>query len=414
MSDKKIKQPKVRFKEFAGENAYAWEQRKLGDISDKVTEKNTNNNYDETLTNSAELGIITQRDFFDKDISNEKNLDGYYVVREDDFVYNPRISNFAPVGPIKRNKLGRTGVMSPLYYVFRTYDIDRTYLEYYFDSTCWHKFMQLNGDSGARADRFAIKSSVFVEMPIPFPELDEQKKIGQLLDTLTNLITLHQRELENTKDLKNTMLSKMFPKDGSDIPEFRFAGFTDPWEQRKLSDVADIIGGGTPSTDVPEYWGGKIDWYSPTEIGKNVYADSSEKKITELGYEKSSAKMLPADKTILFTSRAGIGDMAILRHPGTTNQGFQSLVLKEGYNTYFVYSAGYLIKKYALKHASGSTFLEISGKQLGKMEINVPVAEEQEKIGAFFKSIDDLVALHQRELETYQTLKQTMLDKMFI
>ena len=172
----------------------AWEQRKLSIISDKVIEKNKDSVYSETLTNSAEFGIINQRDFFDKDISNIKNLNGYYVVRNDDFVYNPRISKYAPVGPIKRNKLGRTGVMSPLYYVFRTHDIDRSYLEYYFETTYWHRFMKLNGDSGARSDRFAIKDSVFKQMPIPYPSLKEQEKIGQVIEGLSNLITLHQRK----------------------------------------------------------------------------------------------------------------------------------------------------------------------------------------------------------------------------
>ncbi|WP_123053183.1 restriction endonuclease subunit S [Clostridium sp. JN-1] len=198
--------PKLRFPEFTD----PWEQRKLGEISDKVTEKNTENFYDETLTNSAEFGIVTQRDFFDKDISNAKNLNGYYVVQNDDFVYNPRISNFAPVGPIKRNKLARTGVMSPLYYVFRTHDIDKTYLEHYFDTTCWHSFMKLNGDSGARSDRFAIKDSVFIEMPIPFPNLEEQKKIGRFFDTITTLITLHQRKLNHLQEQKKALLQQMF------------------------------------------------------------------------------------------------------------------------------------------------------------------------------------------------------------
>lgn len=198
--------PELRFPGFTD----PWEQRKLGEISDKVTEKNTENFYDETLTNSAEFGIVTQRDFFDKDISNAKNLNGYYVVHNDDFVYNPRISNFAPVGPIKRNRLARTGVMSPLYYVFRTHDIDKTYLEHYFDTTCWHSFMKLNGDSGARADRFAIKDSVFIEMPIPFPNLEEQKKIGKFFDTITLLITLHQRKLNHLQEQKKALLQQMF------------------------------------------------------------------------------------------------------------------------------------------------------------------------------------------------------------
>nr|WP_319521019.1 restriction endonuclease subunit S [uncultured Sphaerochaeta sp.] len=175
-------------------NTLSWEQRKLLQISDKVMEKNSSREYSETFTNSAEFGIISQREFFDKDISNEENIDGYYIVKNDDFVYNPRISTFAPVGPIKRNKLGRDGVMSPLYYVFRTHDIDPTYLEHFFTTTGWHKFMKLNGDSGARSDRFSIKDSVFREMPLPYPSIYEQGKIGEFFDVITNLITLHQRE----------------------------------------------------------------------------------------------------------------------------------------------------------------------------------------------------------------------------
>jgi len=200
------KVPELRFAGFAD----AWELRKLEEISDKVTEKNKNSEFVETLTNSAEFGIINQRDFFDKNISNEKNLNGYYIVREDDFVYNPRISNYAPVGPIKRNKLGRTGVMSPLYYVFRPHNIDKKFLEYYFDTTVWHKFMKMNGDSGARADRFAIKDSIFKTMPIPYPSIEEQRKIGKFFDNLNDTITLHQRKLDLLKEQKKGFLQKMF------------------------------------------------------------------------------------------------------------------------------------------------------------------------------------------------------------
>lgn len=198
--------PELRFPEFTA----PWEQRKLGEVSEKVTEKNKNNIYSETLTNSAEYGIINQRDFFDKDISNEKNLDGYYIVRPDDFVYNPRISNYAPVGPINRNNLGRSGVMSPLYYVFRTHSVDKIFLEKYFSSNNWHKFMKLNGDSGARADRFAIKDSVFREMPIPSPAIEEQTKIGEFFQGIDNLITLHQRKLDHLKEQKKALLQQMF------------------------------------------------------------------------------------------------------------------------------------------------------------------------------------------------------------
>lgn len=198
--------PEVRFAGFTD----AWEQRKLKEIADKVTEKNGNLTVRETFTNSAEYGIISQRDFFDHDISNAENIGGYYVVRDEDFVYNPRISVTAPVGPINRNKLGRNGVMSPLYTVFRTHDIDTEYLEWFFKSDYWHSFMNFNGDSGARSDRFAIKDAVFFEMPIPLPSIDEQRRIGVLLNQINNLITLHQRKLEKLQNIKKSMLEKMF------------------------------------------------------------------------------------------------------------------------------------------------------------------------------------------------------------
>ena len=186
----KKNKPAIRFKEFTD----AWEQRKLSEIAGKVTEKNTGLQYVETLTNSAEFGIISQRDFFDHDISKLGSLDGYYIVRNEDFVYNPRISTSAPVGPINRNKLGRTGVMSPLYTVFRPHDIDTTYLEHFFKCGYWYSFMNFNGDSGARSDRFSIKDDVFFQMPIPVPHIEEQRKIGLFLTQLDHLITLHQRK----------------------------------------------------------------------------------------------------------------------------------------------------------------------------------------------------------------------------
>ena len=200
------KNPEIRFDGFTDD----WEQRKLGEVVEKVTTKNNDTQYIETFTNSAELGIMSQREYFDHDVSNIENISGYYIVENDAFVYNPRISTSAPVGPINRNKLGRTGVMSPLYTVFKVNGIDSEYLEWYFKSTGWHSFMKFNGDSGARSDRFSIKDSVFFEMPIPTPDIDEQEKIGEYFSSLDHLITLHQRKVENLKNLKKYMLQNMF------------------------------------------------------------------------------------------------------------------------------------------------------------------------------------------------------------
>ena len=200
--------PEIRLDGFEGE----WEVLQLSDICQKVTEKNKDNNFNETFTNSAEFGIISQRDFFEKDISNEKSLNTYYVVRNNDFVYNPRISNYAPVGPVKRNKLGRTGVMSPLYFVFRitNSNIDLDFLETFFNTNTWHKFMKLNGDSGARADRFAIKDSTFLTMPIAFPSLPEQQAIGAYFSNLDNLTNSYQEKITQLGTLKKKLLQDMF------------------------------------------------------------------------------------------------------------------------------------------------------------------------------------------------------------
>jgi type I restriction modification DNA specificity domain protein len=200
--------PEIRLDGFEGE----WKEVQLSDICKKVIEKNKDNDFNETFTNSAEFGIINQRDFFDRDISNEKSLNTYYVVRNNDFVYNPRISNYAPVGPVKRNKLGRTGVMSPLYFVFRVVNsnIDLDFLETFFDTNIWHKFMKLNGDSGARADRFAIKDSIFLKMPIVFPSITEQQAIGAYFSNLDNLINSHQEKISQLETLKKKLLQDMF------------------------------------------------------------------------------------------------------------------------------------------------------------------------------------------------------------
>ena len=198
--------PELRFPGFTD----PWEQRKLGELANNVTEKNVTLSETETFTNSAELGIISQNSFFDRNITNEDNIDNYYIIQPEDFVYNPRISVTAPVGPINRNKLGRTGIISPLYTVFRPHDINTRYLEYFFKTSKWHSYMRFNGDSGARSDRFSIKLKLFYTMPIPVPSLEEQTEIGLLLERFTESITLHQRKLEHLQLLKKALLQQLF------------------------------------------------------------------------------------------------------------------------------------------------------------------------------------------------------------
>ena len=179
-------------------------------------------------------------------------------------------------------------------------------------------------------------------------------------------------------------------------PQIRFKGFTEAWERRKVGDISSVVGGGTPNTNNPKYWDGNIDWYAPAEMEGKIYASNSERKITKDGLKNSSAKLLPANRTILFTSRAGIGKSAILTKISATNQGFQSLVLNDNIDAYFVYSLTPILKEKAESIASGSTFLEISGKMLSNIRIIIPDGKEQQRVGLFFESIDNLITLHQR------------------
>jgi len=259
-----------------------------------------------------------------------------------------------------------------------------------------------------------ITKTMMEERGISLPNFDEQSAIGSLFRTLDDLLVSYKDNLANYQSLKAVMLSKMFPKAGQTVPEIRLDGFEGEWEEKKLGEIVDIVGGGTPDTNVKEYWNGEINWFSPTEVGNSIYLDTSEKRISELGLQKSSAKILPANRTILFTSRAGIGSVGIITKDSTTNQGFQSLVIKEGIDIYFLFSYSSEITRYALKHSAGSTFLEISGKELGKMDIIIPTYEEQQAIGAYFSILDNLINSHQEKITQLETLKKKLLQDMFI
>ena len=196
-------------------------------------------------------------------------------------------------------------------------------------------------------------------------------------------------------------------------PRIRFKGFTEDWEQRKLGDIATITGGGTPSTNISEYWNGDIDWYSPVEIGEKRYASGSIRKITKLGLEKSSAKILPVG-TVLFTSRAGIGNTAILQVEGCTNQGFQSITPNsKELDTYFLYTMTPKLKRYGEVTGAGSTFVEVSGKQMEQMNLMIPSLDEQKHVSQLFKVMDDAITLHQHKLEKLKLAKKALLQKLF-
>ena len=397
MKEKEEKRvPQLRFPEFTDD----WEQRKLGEIADKVSEKNKNNEFSEPFTNSAEQGIISQKEYFDREIVNNENLNGYYIVKNDDFIYNPRISVTAPVGPINRNRLGRNGVMSPLYTVFRTHDIDNLYLEFYFKTTKWHRFMKLNGDSGARFDRFTISSTQFMEMPIPYPTLDEQIKIGEYFDNLDHLITLHQRKCNQAKKFKKYMLQKMFPQNGEKNPEIRFGGFTDDWEQRKFSELVTIERGGSPRP-IDKFITNDENGLNWIKIGdapeQGNYITQTAEKIRPEGLSKTR-EVHPGD--LILSNSMSFGRPYIMAIDGCIHDGWLAIRnTQKNFDLKFLCTLlgtdGMLNQYKAM--AAGSTVNNLNKELVGGTTIAFPIMEEQIKIGGYFSNLDHLITLHQHK-----------------
>ena len=381
---------------FAKTEIFVWEQRKLGDLVDRVTRKNQDLVSELPLTISAQYGLIDQNEFFDKRVAS-KDVSGYYLIGNGEFAYNKSTSTDAPWGAIKRLDRYENGVLSTLYIVFGIKEnnpVDSDFLVSYYSTNLWHKGIHEIAAEGARNHGLLnIAPADFFETRLMIPQdIEEQKKIGKYFIELEALITLHHRKPYVLVEIKVFV-----------------------WEQRKLGELAEIVGGGTPSTGIDSYWDGDIDWYAPAEIGEQIYLESSQRKITEEGLNKSSAKILPIG-TVLFTSRAGIGKTAILLKEGCTNQGFQSIVPnKEKLDSYFIFTRSEELKRYGETVGAGSTFVEVSGKQMANMELMMPkIMLEQQQIGEYFQSLDHLITLHQRKCDELKNMKQYMLQNMFV
>ncbi len=388
-----------------------WEQRKLIQVCDYV-------DYRGKTPNKTECGIflVTAKNVKEGYIDYETSKE---YIAEEDFeevmhrgkaeIGDVLITTEAPCGNVAQvNRPNIALAQRIIKYRGHLNVIDNTYLKHYLLAPEFQKILSENSSGGTVQ---GIKGSILHQLPIFYPKYDEQVKIGSFFDNLDSTITLHQRKCDELKNLKKAYLTKMFPQKGQKRPEIRFSGFTDDWEQRKLGEVSDIVGGGTPSTSTPEYWEGDIDWYAPAEINDKIFVDSSERKITKIGYENSSAKMLPIG-TVLFTSRAGIGKTAILRKEGCTNQGFQSIVPHENeLDSYFIFSRTEELKRYGETVGAGSTFVEVSGKQMANMDLMMPKSmEEQKTIGAFFQNLDTTITLHQRKCELLKMKKKALMQ----
>ena len=310
--------------------------------------------------------------------------------------------------------------MSPLYTVFRPHDVDTTYLEYFFKSKYWHSFMNFNGDSGARSDRFSIKDSVFFEMPIPLPYIEEQRKIGEHLTQLDHLITLHQRKYDKLQVLKKAMLEKMFPKNSSGVPEIRFKGFTDAWEQRKLGEVVERITrknenleSTLPLTISAQYGLINQNEFFDKRIASKDVSGYFLVRNGEFAYNKSTSSDAPwgAIKR-LDRYESGVLSTLYIVFKISDERKTSSDYIVTYYNTDLWHKG---IQAIAAEGARNHGLLNVAPADFFETSLTMPKDyAEQQKIGSFFQQLDNLITLHQRELEKLQNIKKSMLEKMFV
>ena len=381
---KKSDAPAIRFKGFSD----AWEQRKLSEMCGTF-EYGLNAAAKEFDGNNKYIRITdiddASREFLLSDLSSpDICLDGMskYLLSSGDIVFARTGASVGKTYIYREND----GIVYFAGFLIRAKVNQDNDAEFVFQSTLSPSYEKYIRITSQRSGQPGVNAQEYGEYDLFAPSKEEQQRIGHFLRGIDNLITLHQRKCVFLFSFFRACIS------------MNFTASTFSWEQRKLGDIADIVGGGTPSTGNQSYWDGDIDWYAPAEIADQIYANSSQKKITGLGYENSSAKMLPPG-TVLFTSRAGIGKTAILTRKGCTNQGFQSIVPHRGeLDSYFIFSRTEELKRYGELVGAGSTFVEVSGKQMAVMELMMPpTMREQQTIGGFFQQLDHLITLHQRK-----------------
>ena len=385
--------PKIRFKGFDD----AWEQRKLGDVVERVTRKNQDLVSQLPLTISAQYGLIDQNMFFDKRVAS-KDVSGYYLIYNGEFAYNKSTSSDAPWGAIKRLDRYENGVLSTLYIVFKIKNekvINSDFLVTYYDTCNWHKDIKAVAAEGARNHGLLnIAPADFFKTELMLPQdIEEQKKIGSYFKLIDHLITLHQRKCDQMKELKKYMLTKMFPQNGAKVPEIRFDGFIDDWEQRKLGDLVGIYDG---VHQTPEYQDSGIMFLSV----ENIATLKSEKYISKEAFERDY-KVYPEKGDILMTRIGDVGTTNVVETAKKVAFYVSLALLKpNGINSYFLSNA---MKTNAFQKGLRERTLvtaipqKINKDEIGKIDIFITNNDvEQQKIGAYFSTLDHLITLHRR------------------
>ena len=406
-----VKVPEIRFAGFTD----PWEQRKLGDYVVVSTAKNADGrfNKEDVLSVSGEYGIVNQIAFQGRSFAGSSVLN-YGIVNTGDIVYTKSPLNSNPYGIIKVNK-GIPGIVSTLYAVYRPQDnVHTNFIQVYFEQhERMNNYMHPLVNKGAKND-MKVTAENALKGVVTFPSREEQVIISEFFDRLDSLITLHQRKYDKLVVFKKSMLKKMFPKDGESVPEIRFAGFTDPWEQRQLGElVTTTIGGGTPSTSNPAYWDGEIPWIQSSNVLEDTLFDVDiPKAITQKGLEESAAQIVP-ENSIAVVTHVGVGKLIYLPFQYSTSQDFISLCGLKGDARYTCYALWKRLQE-DLHIVQGSAIKGITKEDLLEKNLPMPSVEEQAQIGVLFSQLDNLITLHQRKLELLQNIKKSLLDKMFV
>ena len=402
----KNKNPEVRFAGFTDD----WEQHELGEV---LTERKILQKISDDapiLAFASGQGVIDRserksnnRDHLTLDQTNKI----YKLTEYNDIVYNPSNLKY---GAIDRNKHGR-GVISPIYVTFTTEE-EPSFIELIVKSEKF-KLRALQYEEGTVVKRQSVKPENLLSLDVKIsPSRDEQKKIGTLFKQLDNLITRHQRKYDKLVTIKKSMLEKIFPKNGADVPEIRFKGFSEAWEERELGELGEVITGSTPSTQEQLYYSNDgIPWVTPTDISENITFRTA-KHLTEEG--QKVARVVPKN-SILVTSIASIGKNTMLGTTGSFNQQINGLIPKEKENyPYFLFTESALWSAKMKRSAAAGTMQIVNKSEFSALKTNVPTLAEQTKIGNFFKHLDNLITLHQQELEKLKNIKKACFEKIFV
>ncbi|MGF2155264.1 restriction endonuclease subunit S [Lactococcus lactis] len=399
------KSPQLRFEGFTDD----WEERKLGDEFKKVNERNNGSFGREHWISVANMY------FQDPEKVQSNNINTRtYVMRIGDMAFEGNKSSKFKYGRFVVNDIGN-GVVSELFPIYRHNN------EY--DNSYWKNAIQIERimapifakaitSSGVSSNK--LDNNHFLNQKICIPPLKEQQKIGSFFKQLDDTIALHQRKLDLLKEQKKGYLQKMFPKNGAKVPELRFAGFADDWEERKLGQYTKLITKGTTPKDKTGI--GDVNFVKVENItnGK-IYPINKIKQHEHDNYLKRSRL---EEKDILFSIAGTLGRTAIVNKsilPANTNQ---ALAIIRGYDfdTNFLITslAGNVVKEYIRRNPTVGAQPNLSLEQVGNLLVNTPNAEEQQKVGSFFKQLDDTIALHQRKLDLLKEQKKGFLQKMFV